>query len=239
LVEKLFWKDAYLRDFSAKVTLVNGNSVTLDRTAFYPTGGGQPHDTGIITVKGKGHNVIEVVHSGDEILHILDSVDGIAPGDEAAGHINWERRNRLMRYHTAIHMLSATVSVHYPESKFTGGMIYEDKAHADFDCPSLNRDIASKIVEELQQRISESHPVSSKFISPEEASLMPGLVKTKPGEELTKSLSEIRIVDISDVDIEADGGTHVANTIELGKVRLSKFDNKGAHRKRIEITLEP
>ncbi len=237
MIEKLYWKDAYVKEFDATVIGVNGNVISLDRTAFYPTGGGQLNDTGIIVVKGREYKVTDVKKEADEIMHFLESADGITVGDMAHCVIDWERRYSLMKYHTAIHVLSAMLARHQSDVKFTGGMIYVDKAHGDFDCPSLNKELAAMVVQEMQKVISEGHEVTSRFITHEEAIKIPNLIKTQPGEELTKGLEKIRIVEIEGVDLQADGGTHVHNTKELGTVLLKKFDNKGAHRKRIEIVL--
>ncbi|MCL5675276.1 MAG: alanyl-tRNA editing protein [Candidatus Marsarchaeota archaeon] len=237
MTERLYWKDAYIKDFEASVVSAGPEGVVLDKTAFYPTGGGQANDTGELLVDGMPYKVDDVRKSGDDIVHILDKSGDIKPGGRAIGKIDWKRRYSLMKYHTTIHILSSLVLKKYG-GKSTGNMLYPDKAHIDFDFPQLNRELGIKIVEETQSIIDEGHAVTSRLLAKEEAASFPGLVRTQPGEELVKSLANIRIVEIEGVDLQADGGTHVRNTSEIGAIKLSSFENKGAHRKRIEIKIE-
>lgn len=237
MTEKLYWKDAYIKEFEASVVNVIPEGVVFDKTAFYPTGGGQANDTGELLVDDTPYKVNDVRKSGEDIVHILDKNAGIKPGGKVIGKVDWERRYSLMKYHTAIHILSSLVLKKYG-GKSTGNMLYPDKAHIDFDFPQLNRELGIKIVEETQSIIDEGHAVTSRLLTKEEAASFPGLIRTQPGEELIKGLASVRVVEIEGVDLQADGGTHVRNTSEIGAIKLSSFENKGAHRKRIEIKIE-
>lgn len=236
MTEKLYWKDMYAKEFEAKVVSSKGNELILDRTLFYPTGGGQPNDTGKIIYNGAEYNVIDVRQDGD-IVHVLDKEINAKEGDTLKGIIDWERRYKLMRYHTAIHLLDAVIEKNYGAGMLTGGQIYEDRARIDIDMPDLNREKAEQILEEANKVASEGHDVIARFIPKEEALKIERLARTETGKELIKNLDEVRVVEIKDLDMQADGGTHVKNTKEIGTIKLSKFENKGKHNKRVEIVL--
>lgn len=238
MTEKLYWQDMYLRSFDAKVTNVSGNEITLDRTAFYPAGGGQPKDTGTITVKSRSYNIIDLKKNGEDIVHVSDTPIDASPGDTVHGEINWDLRYAYIRHHTAIHLIDAIVETEPKPGIFTGGMMYENKAHFDLDMEGLNREKAQELIDKANKAGLEGHDVVAKFISREDALKIPSLSRTKPGAELIAKLDTIRVVEIVGLDTQADGGLHVRNTREIGTIRLNKFDNKGTHRKRVEITLE-
>ena len=238
MTEKLYLKDSYAREFEARVTSVNGNDVELDRTAFFPTGGGQLCDTGSITYGGKSYRVVEVAKSGDSVIHKLENADGLAVGNEIKGAIDWKRRYALMRLHTALHVMDAVVVKNYSNGQITGGQIYEHKARIDFDMEGVSRELVEKIIADSQKVIDEAHPIKVRFLTKEEASKVEGLARTAPGAELLKKLDVIRVVDIGELDFQLDGGTHVANTKEIGKLKLIGYENKGSKRKRIEIAVE-
>ncbi len=236
MTRKLYWEDAYLKEFDAMVSRADANLLALDKTAFYATSGGQPNDMGKIISEGKEYSVLDVKEENGEVVHTLDrNFEGTA-GAKADGKIDWERRYALMRYHTALHVLCAVVENKH-KGGWKGGMIYADKAHVDFDLPILNKELAETVVNEVNSEISKGYSVSSRFITREEALADPHLAKTEPGKELIRKLSQVRIVEIGDFDIQMDGGTHVSNTKEIGTVRLAGFDNKGSHRKRVEIVI--
>ena len=238
MTEKLYLKDSYAREFEARVTSVNGNEVELDRTAFFPTGGGQLCDTGSITCGGKSYRVVEVAKSGDSVIHKLENADGLAVGSEITGAIDWKRRYSLMRLHTALHVMDSVVVRNYSNGQITGGQIYEHKARIDFDMEGVSRELVEKIILDSQKVIDEAHPIRVRFLTKEEASKVEGLARTAPGAELLKKLDTIRVVDIGELDFQLDGGTHVANTKEIGKLKLIGYENKGSKRKRIEIAVE-
>jgi misacylated tRNA(Ala) deacylase len=232
----LFATDAYLRSFDAQVeeTLPDGG-VVLDRTAFYPTGGGQPHDLGTLAWDGGSANVVEVRKSGDHVLHRLD---GLAPavGTRVHGEIDWERRYALMRHHTALHCMSGVIYQLYGAT-VTGGQMYPDRARMDFLLPDLSQDRLQHIEARTNELLGQDHPVSIRFLPREEAFQIPDLIRTKVN-LLPEGIQIIRVVDIEGVDQQADGGTHVASTREVGRVRIKGSENKGKGNKRLEIVLE-
>ena len=235
--EKIYWKDPYIREFDARIEKMRGKEFTLDRTAFYPGGGGQPCDTGRVIIEGKEHQIIESRKDGDDVLHI--SLDDVISEEGAVvkGYLNWDKRYSYMRYHTAIHIISGVIENGYAESFSKGGQIYEDKARIDWDMPMLNKELAEKIIATSNKVAAEGHRVFAKNLSREEALKIPNLSRTEPGRALIQRLEEVRVVDIDGFDMQADGGTHVANTSEVGTIKLSKFENKGSHNKRIEFVL--
>ncbi|EET89625.1 MAG: alanyl-tRNA editing protein [Candidatus Micrarchaeales archaeon] len=236
MVEKIYLKDAYVKDFEATVSSVDNQIVELDRTAFYPTGGGQPSDSGTISFGNSRYKVIEVSKSGDSVLHKMENAQGLEAGTQIEGHLDWEKRYMHMRLHTALHIIDGVVHKNL-DGNITGGQIYDDRARMDFDVPGLDRQKVEKIIEAAQEIVDKRLTVSVKFMSKEEASAVPGIARTAPGEELMRKLDIIRIIDIEGFDFQLDGGTHVANTSEVGKIGIIKYENKGSHNKRIEIAL--
>jgi misacylated tRNA(Ala) deacylase len=235
---KLYWKDAYLKEFESIVEKAEGNTIVLKETLFYPTSGGAPNDTGKMTIKGKEYQVVDVTKEGDEIIHVLDEMSDAAPGDAVQGRIDWERRYAVMRYHTALHLLDAVVEKNYSSGKITGGQIFVDRARMDLDMPELNKEVALKIIEQANAIALEGHGVSAREISREEALKIPNLARTEPGRQMIMGMSSIRLVEIEGLDFQMDGGTHVQNTNEIGKMSLNAYENKGAHRKRVDISLQ-
>ena len=238
MTEKLYLTDSYVKEFEAKVIGIEGNSVLLDRTAFFPAGGGQLCDTGILESGGTSYKVVETCKCGDDVVHKLERADGLKVGDHVNGTIDWKRRYALMRLHTALHVMDAVVAKNYSNGQITGGQIYEHRARIDFDMEGVSRELVEKIIAESQKIADECHPVRIRFLSREEATKMEGLARTAPGAELLKKLEIVRVVDIGDYDFQLDGGTHVANTKEIGRIKLIGYENKGARRKRIEIAVE-
>lgn len=238
MTEKLYLSDSYLKELTAKVTAIDGNSIKLDKTIFYPAGGGQPSDYGTIEVEGKNYNVTDVKKEGDDVVHVVSEQPSFSVGSEAKCVIDWKRRYSLMRYHTAVHIIDGIIEKRHNNGTITGGQLYVDRAHFDLDLQSLNREMAQQIIVESQQVIDEGHEIKPKMLKKEEALKIDKLVRTAPGEELLKNMENVRLLEIIGFDIQMDGGTHVANTKEVGKLILSKFENKGSHRKRIEIKLE-
>jgi len=235
--EKLYWKDAYLKQFSARILKIENNSIILDKTAFYPTGGGQPNDTGKLVHNGKEYKVIDVSKRGDAIVHIVEEPLGLEEGMEITGEIDWKRRYMHMRYHTALHILDGVANKE-GKGRITGGQIYTDKARIDFDAEAMDRNLVQQIIDDAQKVIEEDHKVVPRFLSKEEALSIKDLSRTDPGNELLKTLDTIRVIDIVGFDMQLDGGTHVASTKEVGKINMAKYESKGAHNKRITITLE-
>jgi len=233
--ELLYARDAYLRAFDAHVQEVTSDGgVILDRTALYPTGGGQPHDLGSLTWDGGAASVSDVRKDGARIVH---RVEGDLPpvGTAVHGEIDWPRRYALMRYHTALHSMSGVIYQLYGAT-VTGGQMYTDRARMDFLLPDLSADRLRQIEERTNELLAEGHPVSIQFLPRAEAFEIPDLIRTRVN-LIPESVQEIRVVNIEGVDQQADGGTHVANTREVGQVHITGSENKGKGNKRLEIVL--
>ncbi|MBI2755227.1 MAG: alanyl-tRNA editing protein [Chloroflexi bacterium] len=234
--ELLYASDAYLQAFDARVTDVTEDGwVLLDRTGFYATGGGQPHDLGTLTWKGQSADVVEVRKLGEAVGHRLDG-EPPAPGTTVHGRIDWDRRYALMRHHTALHSLSGVIYQLYGAT-VTGGQMYPDRARMDFEMPDLSSERLRAIELRTNELLTEGHPVSVRVLPREEALQIPDLIRTRVN-LLPEGITHIRVVNIEGVDQQADGGTHVHNTREVGQVRIVKSENKGKGNKRIEIVLE-
>ena len=236
MTTKLYWIDQYLTEFSAVVVAANGNELVLDQTAFYPGGGGQPSDSGTITVGGTEFAVVGVRAAADTITHALGTAAALEPGSQAECRIDWDKRYRYMRYHTALHIIDGIVEKRH-KGRVTGGQIYYDRARMDFDMPSMDKELSSTIIEEANLVVSEGHQVVAAMLERDEALAKDDLVRTETGRELISGLEKVRVINIVGFDMQSDGGTHVSNTKEVGTIRLSRFDNKGAHNKRVEITV--
>lgn len=235
MTELLYQTDAYLREFDAVVTDLQDGAVVLDRTAFYPPGGGQPHDVGRLSWPGGEAHVVEVRKQGPDVLHLLE---GPAPpiGTRVHGAIDWDRRYALMRHHTALHVLCGVIYQLFGAT-VTGGQMYPDRARMDFALPDLTPERLDLIVRTANERLAEDRPIRVRFLPRAEALQVPDLVRTKVN-LIPESVQTIRIVDIEGIDVQADGGTHVARTSEVGRIRIARTENKGKENKRIEIVLE-
>ena len=231
LTELLFLRDAYLRDFTATVTAVDGNRVALDRTAFSFTSGGQPHDTGSL---GQAR-VTEVRKDGEHVWHTLEG-DIPAVGNEVEGHLDWERRHQLMRTHTALHVLCGVIWNEYGKA-VTGGNMEPLAARMDFEFDPLPEGFGATVEARVNEELAADHPIEVLFL-PKDASLVDAdLIRTKVN-LIPEAVSEIRVVDIVGLDKQADGGTHVHSTAEVGRMRVVKTESKGKGNKRIRIQLE-
>jgi len=232
----LYLEDSYLKEFKAKVLNVNSeeNYITLDQTAFYPGGGGQPCDFGYIYLTDIRSKVTKVKKIDGRICHFLE---GKLPGiDEIiTGKIDWNRRYQLMRTHTVLHMLSAVVW-HDHHVQVTGGNMEPLSGRLDFEFEQLNSEITTMIEKRVNEEILMEREIVSRTISREEANNIPDLIRTKIN-LLPAGLKEIRIVEIVGLDLQADGGTHVKNTLEIGDFKIVKYKSKGRTNKRIQIAL--
>jgi misacylated tRNA(Ala) deacylase len=234
--ELLYLEDSYLREFTATVVEVTGDEeLILDRTAFYPTGGGQPHDTGRLSQNGRVWNVIDARKRGPLVVLHIEGGDGPAAGSTASGEIDWDRRYKLMRTHTALHVLCGVIFREYG-AQVTGANIELDKARMDFELEDLDPERVARIETLVNDAIGRNLPVSWRSIPREEAFQIPDLIRTKIN-LLPEHISEVRIVEIAGLDLQADGGTHVANTSEIGGLRVIGTRSKGRSNKRIEIEL--
>jgi misacylated tRNA(Ala) deacylase len=226
--ELLYQHDAYLRSFDAVVTAVEGDQVALDRTAFYPTGGGQPYDTGVLG----GRRVTSVRKEGDLVWHI---VEGGAPevGDKVEGEIDWDRRHALMRTHTALHVLCGVIWNQWGKA-VTGGNMEPLAARMDFEFDPLPEGFGPQVEELVNAELAADRPVEISFIPRSEAVLDEALIRTKVN-LVPDSVPELRVVDIVGLDKQADGGTHVRSTAEVGRIRVIKTESKGKAFKRIRL----
>ncbi|HEU0167701.1 MAG TPA: alanyl-tRNA editing protein [Chloroflexota bacterium] len=231
MTDLLYQLDAYLREFDAVVTRVDGNAVYLDRTAFYPTGGGQPHDLGTLA----GAPVVEVRKDGDEVKHVLD---GPLPqaGQTVHGEIDWERRHQLMRTHTALHILCGVIWREF-QAPVTGGNMEPLKARMDFELETTAGDFGERVRELANKEIAADRPISVRILPRAEAFAIPDLIRTKVS-LLPEGIEHVRVVDIQGLDLQADGGTHVASTGEVGRIVITGHESKGRINKRLRLALE-
>ncbi len=235
MTEALYHTDAYLKEFDAVVTVVEGQAVALDRTAFYPAGGGQPHDTGLLTDGARTWRVTKVRKAGADVWHELD---GEAPAPDARLHgvIDWERRYQLMRTHTAMHVLCGVIFRDYGAS-VTGGNMEPLKGRMDFEFETMRQELVKEIEEKINIEVAAARPVKVKILPRAEAFAIPDLIRTKIN-LLPEGITEVRTVEIEGLDLQADGGTHVANTREVGRIRVTDYKSKGKINKRIEVVVE-
>jgi misacylated tRNA(Ala) deacylase len=234
----LFQTDSYLREFDATVMATDAETrtITLDRTAFYPNGGGQPHDTGTVRAGERQWAVEKVEKRGGDVLHYLCG-DMPLPevGETIHGEIDWERRYRLMRTHTAMHVLCGTIWREFG-AQVTGGQMYLDRARMDFELDDLNPERVAQIEARANAAIAAGAPVSVRILPREEAFAIPDLIRTKIN-LLPEGITEVRVVSVGDYDTQADGGTHVADAREVGGIRVIGTRSKGKINKRLEVAL--
>ncbi|RDD52509.1 alanyl-tRNA editing protein [Nanoarchaeota archaeon NZ13-N] len=235
MTKYLYWYDSYIKEFEARVVRVEGNRVVLDQTIFHPRTGGVDCDTGKLIFNDEEYFVKEVIKDGEEALHVLDREPKFREGDVVKGMIDWDRRYRLMKLHTAAHILSAVLYSRY-NILITGGEITPEYARDDYSLSSDNwRNILEEAVIETNKIIERGVPVKVYFLSREEAMKIPGIVKLM--EKSPPNVREWRIVEIEGIDLQADGGPHVSNTREIGGIKVLKLENRGKNNKRIYYTL--
>ena len=230
MTEKLFWQDAYIKEFEATVVSTQGNRLVLDRTAFNPRGGGLVSDLGTI----ENQALAEVVKEGDEIFHVFQAPPALEAGTKVHCALDWARRYRIMRMHTTAHILSSVVHGE-TGALITGNQISPDESRVDFDLDAFDKEKMSSYVEQVNSVVGRGVEVRSFFMKREEAMKMPGLVKL--ANAAPPSVETLRIVQIGDVDTQADGGVHVKNTSEIGKVVGLRTENKGKKNRRLYFTV--
>jgi misacylated tRNA(Ala) deacylase len=228
LAELLFRDEPYLAACEARVVAVHDGAVELDRTVFYPTGGGQPGDTGRIgewrvvdTRKGE---------APDSILHVVESTTGIEVGMALTASIDWQRRLRHMRFHTALHLLCAVV-----KAPVSGGRMAEDKAHLDFDI-EMEKLVKEEIEAGVNALVAAGHPAVPRWINDAELDARPDLVKTMSVAP-PRGAGRVRLLEIPGVDLQACGGTHVRNTAEIGRLAVARIRSEGKRNKRVSVVL--
>ncbi len=233
MTEEIFRSDAYAKTCEATVTAMETSGIVLDRTVFYPKGGGQPGDTGALTAAdGRAVAVVATVKAGDDILHVpADDAPALAVGEAVSAAIDWDRRYRLMRMHTCLHLLCAAI-----EGGVTGGAVGPDKSRLDFDLPDTSLDKVA-ITTQLNRLIEEDHPVTARWISSDELAANLELVRTMSVKPPMGS-GRVRVLEVEGVDLQPCGGTHVARTGEIGRVRVGKIENKGRHNRRVNVLFD-
>jgi Ser-tRNA(Ala) deacylase AlaX len=234
MAKALFLEDSYLRECDATVVSVkDGKYVVLDQTIFYPRGGGQPWDTGKIIRGDEPFDVVYVGKFSGEISHEVDRA-GLREGDRVHCVLNWERRYKLMRSHTAAHVF-ASLLCEGTGALVTGNQLEEDKVRFDFSLEEYNREILSTYIDKTNELLGEDIPVKWYELPKEEALKIPGVIKM--AEALPPDIPRLRIVEIVGVDKQADGGTHVRNLREVGQIRILKTQNKGKNNRRVYFSL--
>lgn len=226
MTKKLYWEQPYSQEFTAIVQSIDGNKVELDQTLFYPRGGGVLFDTGIL---GEAR-VTETAKDGDRILHTLDSQPRFQVEQTVTGKVDWERRHRLMRMHTSGHLLSA-LFYSRANCRITGNQIDVDRSRMDFDLEEFDRSKIESYVEEGNRLIGEDAQVKTYFLDRDEALKLPEMVKL--AEAAPPAEKQLRIVEITGIDRQADGGLHVAHLKEIGRIKLLKLENKGKTNRRL------
>ena len=226
MTRKLYWEQPYAQEFNAKVVAADGQRVELDQTLFYPRGGGVSSDTGTLN----GINVSEATKNDEVIIHSLESPPKFGLGETVPGKIDWSRRHRLMRMHTAGHLLSA---LFYTRAKclITGNQIDVDKSRMDFSLQEFDRSLIEDFVKEANSLIRNDAQVKTYFLQRDDALKIPELVKL--AEAAPPMEAKLRIVEIEGIDRQADGGLHVARLKEIGRVQLLKLENKGKTNRRL------
>ena len=235
MTEEVFRHDAYARSCAARITAVDETGVRLDRTVFYPLGGGQPGDSGeLVLDDGAAIRIVDTRkgHAPDDIVHVPDGpVDPGLAGSEVTARIDWDRRHRLMRMHTCLHLLCSLVP-----APVTGGSIRDGSGRLDFDLPESTLD-KQDLTARLNRLIAEDHTVTPRWIGEEELDANPSLVRTMSVAP-PRGQGRVRVLDIEGVDLQPCGGTHVASSGEIGRVRVTKIEKKGRQNRRVSVAFD-
>lgn len=235
MTEELFLGDSYLREFGSRVVRLAGREVVLERTAFYPGGGGQPPDKGTLGIGPVGASVVDARREGKDVIHVLDKPIPETVR-ELRGELDWERRYAYMRHHTALHVLSGVIWKGFG-AKVTGGQMRADRARMDFSFPEeWTTGVVGEIERLANEALAEARPVRVYELPRERALENPDLIRTQVN-LVPERVKTIRIVEIEGIDTQADGGTHVANTREVGEMEITGHKSKGRQNKRIEFVL--
>jgi misacylated tRNA(Ala) deacylase len=235
----LYQTDAYLRDFTAQVVAIEDGALVLDRTAFYPGGGGQPADKGVLRWGGQDYTLSKVKKAGNQVSHWvqLDETQALPPaGSKVQGTLDWDHRFELMRTHTALHILCGVIWRDYG-AQVTGGNMQPLKARMDFELEHMSADLSSEVEHKINVEVAAARDVCTDILPREQAFQIPDLIRTKIN-LLPPSITRVRVVEIAGLDLQADGGTHVANTREVGVIHVVKHESKGKINKRLRIALD-
>ena len=234
MTELLFHEDSYLREFEATVSGVTENGVMLDRTAFYIGGGGQPFDTGVLVASTVEYRVTRAGRTGGNVVH---QIDGPVPmtGTRVTGKVDWQLRYSLMRTHTALHILCGVIWRDYG-ALVTGGDMRPGEARMDFELEQMSAEFAQEVEARINAEVAAARDVAVGNLTREQADQIPDLIRTKIN-LLPPNIQEVRTIDIQGLDLQADGGTHVANTREVGTIKVVGHESKGRINKRLRIEL--
>ena len=235
MTDLLYLTDAYLQTFPANVIAHVDGGVVLDRTAFYPGGGGQPHDVGSST-RQQLWPVRLVKRVQGEVIHYLEGDELPAVGTTVTGSLDWRRRYQLMRTHTAMHILCGVIWRDYGAS-VTGGNMDPLQGRMDFEFETMRAELVGEIEQAINAEVVAARPVRVRILPRDEAFQIPDLIRTKIN-LLPEGIEEVRTVELEGLDLQADGGTHVANTREVGPIRIADYKSKGKINKRIYIELD-
>ena len=239
MTANLYHNDSYLRQFESIVTTIDleNHAISLNQSAFYPGGGGQPCDTGWIMQNDLKFSVTNVQKINGEIWHFISQDAPLPPvGSIISAEIDWHHRYQLMRTHSAMHVLCGVVFRDF-EALVTGGNMEPLAGRMDFEFESMSKELVQVIEDTVNQEIQKGHPIVARILPREEAFLIPDLIRTKIN-LLPPQISKIRTIEIVGLDLQADGGTHVKNTLEIGNVHITDYKSKGKINKRIYLTLE-
>jgi misacylated tRNA(Ala) deacylase len=238
MADELFSTDAYLKSFEARVAEVDATNrlVALDRTAFYPGGGGQPWDTGVLRWHDGKADVSRTRRIEAQIWHEVAADHALPdPGNEVEGELDWARRHTLMRTHTALHILCGVIWQDFGVA-VTGGNMEPGKGRLDFELPQMSAELGQQLERRINQEIARAREIAVDFVDRVEADADPALIRTKAN-LIPASINPLRVIDIRGLDRQADGGTHVATTAEVGAVEVTKTESKGRANKRVRIRL--
>lgn len=239
MTELIYQTDAYIKEFESIITAMDAETrgVVLNRTAFYPGGGGQPCDFGSLEVSGIVYPVEKVKKQGEDVIHFLGGATPLPViGSASRGTLDWERRYKLMRTHTALHVLCGTVFRDYG-ALVTGGDMEPLKGRMDFEFQTMRGELVREIEAAVNKEVAAGRQIHVKILPRDEAFKIPDLIRTKIN-LLPEGIRQVRTVEIVGLDLQADGGTHVANTSEVGKIKVADYKSKGAINKRIYIEVE-
>ena len=234
MTDRLYQRDSYLRTFEARVTAADGDRVVLDRTAFFPTGGGVLGDAGTLTGREGPHRVVETVEDAQGVVHRLEQPGPIS-GEVVRGEVDWSRRYLLMRYHTATHVLTGVMFNDWGV-RVTGNQLTPEKARVDFAFEQFDREVLEEGFRRANALVARDLPVRVSFVPAAEALARPELFKLETG--FPHDLAEIRLVEIVGFDTQADGGCHVKSLREIGRLALTRTENKGKANRRVYFVLE-
>jgi misacylated tRNA(Ala) deacylase len=236
--DNLAYRDAYARSVAARVMETDGSAVRLDRTVFYPGGGGQPADTGWLRLEGdQAWRVASARKAGDDVWHMLDAAESMpAIGVSVGVELDWDRRHALMRTHSALHVLCGVIWRDY-QASVTGGNMEPLAGRMDFEFETMHGDLVAEIERRANVEVEADREIRVAVLPREEAFAIPDLIRTKIN-LLPVGITEVRTIEIVGLDLQADGGTHVARTSEIGRVRVTGYESKGRINKRIRVAVD-